>query len=119
MKAEVTSQVAAATEVAIAEVGGSKGSDTHGSDSYSSWAGARRPLALRLRLNRANRSNLRAAASATVAHVHLISVAMEGSAATFAHAPASAEIAYPTRLEPTSQAHLHIRGAATPHAAAL
>ncbi len=85
----------------------------------------RRTGALGLRLDRSNRRNLRAAGSAILALATRITIPVEDTAATCAtfaksaHAHAVACEAWPARLKPARQTHLHIRGAATPHAASL
>ncbi len=78
---------------------------------------------LRLDLDRGNRRRLRAAASAPATLAFRITIPVEGTAAASvrlaksAHANALAHEAWPARLKPASQTHLHIRGASAPCAA--
>ena len=78
---------------------------------------------LRLDLDRANRRRLWAAAVALAALAFSITIPVQGTAAASvrlaksAHANALAHEAWPARLKPASQTHLHIRGASAPCAA--
>ena len=79
---------------------------------------------LHLDLGRGNGVNLWAAASAFAAQAALVAMASERCAARLtadsalsANAHAVAILAWPVRLKPTGQAHLHVRSATTPSTA--